>query len=47
MQSDVAVPPTRAQAFRKDGSYIVTGGVSGLGLFLAAAMASATAAESS
>ncbi len=41
VQSDVAVPPTQAQAFRKDGSYIVTGGVSGLGLFLAAAMASA------
>ena len=31
----------RAQVFRKDGSYIVTGGVGGLGLFLAAVMASA------
>lgn len=40
-QSGVAVPPTRAKVFRKDGSYIVTGGVGGLGLFLSAAMASA------
>ena len=40
-QTGVAVPPTRARVFRKDGSYIVTGGVGGLGLFLAAAMASA------
>jgi NAD(P)-dependent dehydrogenase (short-subunit alcohol dehydrogenase family) len=40
-QSGVAVPPTRAKVFRKDGSYIVTGGVGGLGLFLAAVMASA------
>ena len=40
-QTDVAVPPTQAPVFRKDGSYIVTGGVGGLGLFLAAAMASA------
>ena len=39
--TDVAVPPTRAKVFRKDGSYIVTGGVGGLGLFLAAMMASA------
>ena len=31
-QTGVAVPPTRAQVFRKDGSYIVTGGVGGLGL---------------
>lgn len=41
VQTDVAVPPTQAPVFRKDGSYIVTGGVGGLGLFLAAAMASA------
>ncbi|MCI4674265.1 sulfolipid-1 biosynthesis phthioceranic/hydroxyphthioceranic acid synthase [Candidatus Mycolicibacterium alkanivorans] len=40
-QTGVAVPPTRARVFRKDGSYIVTGGVGGLGLFLASAMASA------
>ncbi len=37
----VVVPPTRVPAFRPDGSYIVTGGMGGLGLFLAAAMASA------
>ncbi len=36
----VVVPPTRARVFRRDGSYIVTGGVGGLGLFLAAVMAS-------
>ena len=36
----VVVPPNRTQVFRKDGSYIVTGGVGGLGLFLAATMAS-------
>ncbi|MET0702063.1 MAG: SDR family NAD(P)-dependent oxidoreductase, partial [Mycobacterium sp.] len=40
-QTGVFVPPTQAKVFRKDGSYIVTGGVGGLGLFLAAAMASA------
>ena len=40
-QTGVAVPPTKAGVFRKDGSYIVTGGVGGLGLFLAAVMASA------
>ena len=40
-QAGVAVPPTRVGVFRKDGSYIVTGGVGGLGLFLAAVMASA------
>jgi acyl transferase domain-containing protein/acyl carrier protein len=37
----VVVPPTNAPIFRRDGSYIVTGGVGGLGLFLAAVMASA------
>lgn len=41
IQSGVATPPTQAKVFRTDGSYIVTGGVGGLGLFLAAAMASA------
>ena len=40
-QSGVAVPPNQAKVFREDGSYIVTGGMGGLGLFLAAAMASA------
>ncbi len=37
----VVVPPNKAPVFRRDGSYIVTGGVGGLGLFLAAIMASA------
>ena len=36
----VVVPPNRTKVFRRDGSYIVTGGVGGLGLFLAAVMAS-------
>jgi acyl transferase domain-containing protein/acyl carrier protein len=36
----VVVPPKQVPAFRADGSYIVTGGVGGLGLFLAAVMAS-------
>ena len=36
----VAVPPTLAPVFRSDGAYLVTGGVGGLGLFLAAVMAS-------
>ncbi len=36
----MAVPPNRAPVFRDDGSYLVTGGVGGLGLFLAAVMAS-------
>lgn len=37
--SSVVVPPERARVFRADGSYIVTGGLGGLGLFLAAKMA--------
>jgi NADPH:quinone reductase-like Zn-dependent oxidoreductase/acyl carrier protein len=36
----VVVPPKLTQVFRKDGSYIVTGGFGGLGLFLTATMAS-------
>ena len=40
-QSTVAVPPDRARPFRRDGSYIITGGLGGLGLFLAAVMAGA------
>ncbi|ORB67817.1 sulfolipid-1 biosynthesis phthioceranic/hydroxyphthioceranic acid synthase [Mycolicibacterium tusciae] len=36
----VAMPPNRAPVFRGDGSYLVTGGAGGLGLFLAAVMAS-------
>jgi acyl transferase domain-containing protein/acyl carrier protein len=35
----VVVPPGRAGVFRRDGSYVVTGGLGGLGLFLAAEMA--------
>ena len=34
-QSNVVVPPERTRVFRTDGSYIVTGGLGGLGLFLA------------
>jgi polyketide synthase 5 len=39
--TDVVVPPTQAQPFRRDGSYIVTGGLGGIGLFLAEKMAAA------
>ena len=38
-ETSVVVPPQQAKVFRSDGSYIVTGGVGGLGLFLAAVMA--------
>ena len=34
--SSVVVPPEQAQVFRRDGAYIITGGLGGLGLFLAA-----------
>ncbi|OBH17605.1 type I polyketide synthase [Mycobacterium sp. E3247] len=34
-----AVPPEQVRPFRTDGAYIVTGGLGGLGLFLAAEMA--------
>ena len=37
----VAVPPAQAQVFRRDGAYIITGGLGGLGLFLAEKMAAA------
>jgi polyketide synthase 5 len=37
--STVVVPPEHARVFRRDGSYIVTGGLGGLGLFLGAKMA--------
>ncbi|MET0703845.1 MAG: SDR family NAD(P)-dependent oxidoreductase, partial [Mycobacterium sp.] len=40
-QSSVVVPQEQAQVFRGDGAYIVTGGLGGLGLFLAAKMATA------
>jgi NAD(P)-dependent dehydrogenase (short-subunit alcohol dehydrogenase family)/acyl carrier protein len=39
--STVVVPPERAQVFRGDGAYIITGGLGGLGLFLAAEMGKA------
>ena len=37
--STVVVPPKRAHVFRRDSAYVVTGGLGGLGLFLAAEMA--------
>ncbi len=40
-RSRVMVPPTDARAFRRDGAYIITGGLGGLGLFLAEKMAAA------
>ncbi len=39
--SRVAVPPEQARVFRDDGAYVVTGGLGGLGLFLAERMAAA------
>ena len=38
--SRVVVPPDQARIFRGDGSYVITGGLGGLGLFLAEKMAS-------
>ena len=35
------VPPEQARVFRRDGAYIITGGLGGLGLFLAEKMAAA------
>jgi mycolipanoate synthase len=40
-RSVAVVPPAQVRVFRPDGSYIVTGGTGGLGLFLAAEMAAA------
>jgi polyketide synthase 5 len=40
---DVVVPPGQVRVFRRDGAYVVTGGLGGLGLFLAEQMASAGA----
>lgn len=37
----VTVPPAQARIFRRDGSYLITGGLGGLGLFLAEKMAEA------
>ena len=39
--SRVVVPPSQVDAFRRDGAYIVTGGLGGLGLFFAEKMAAA------
>jgi polyketide synthase 5 len=39
--SSVVVPPEQASVFRRDAAYIITGGLGGLGLFLAEKMASA------
>ena len=39
--SRVVVPPEQARVFRRDGAYIITGGLGGLGLFLAEKMAAA------
>lgn len=41
--SRVVLPPEQAPAFRSDGSYVITGGMGGLGLFLAGKMAAAGA----
>ncbi|WP_193047455.1 sulfolipid-1 biosynthesis phthioceranic/hydroxyphthioceranic acid synthase [Mycolicibacterium baixiangningiae] len=40
-QSTAVVPPENAEVFRGDGAYVVTGGMGGLGLFLAEKMAAA------
>jgi polyketide synthase 5 len=37
--SRVIVPPAQARVFRRDGAYLITGGLGGLGLFLAEKMA--------
>jgi polyketide synthase 5 len=38
-RSRVIVPPAQARVFRRDGAYLITGGLGGLGLFLAEKMA--------
>ncbi|RAV13490.1 polyketide synthase [Mycolicibacterium sp. GF69] len=40
--SRVVVPPGRVDVFRRDGAYIVTGGLGGLGLFFAEKLAAAS-----
>lgn len=40
-RSDVVVPPEQVPVFRSDGAYVITGGLGGLGLFLAERMAAA------
>ncbi|MDI3314309.1 MAG: sulfolipid-1 biosynthesis phthioceranic/hydroxyphthioceranic acid synthase [Mycobacterium sp.] len=42
-RSRAVVPPERAPVVRRDGAYIITGGLGGLGLFLAGKMAEAGA----
>ncbi len=38
-RTSVVVPPEQAPVFRRDGAYIITGGVGGLGLFFASKLA--------
>ena len=38
-RSSVVVPPEQAPVFRRDGAYIITGGVGGIGLFFASQLA--------
>ena len=40
-RSRVIVPPAQVEVFRRDGAYLITGGLGGLGLFLAEKMAAA------
>lgn len=40
-RSSVVILPEQAQVFRRDGAYLITGGLGGLGLFLAEKMAAA------
>ncbi|MCQ4360128.1 type I polyketide synthase [Mycobacterium gordonae] len=42
-RSSVVLPPEQSRVFRGDGAYIITGGLGGLGLFLAEKMADAGA----
>lgn len=42
-RSSVVLPPEQVPVFRPDGSYLITGGLGGLGLFLAEKMAAAGA----
>ena len=40
-RAEVAVPPDQVPVFRRDGAYLISGGLGGLGLFLAGKMAAA------
>jgi polyketide synthase 5 len=40
-RANVVIPPEQTRPFRQDGSYLVTGGLGGIGLFLAEMMAAA------